>query len=504
MSSILPVYDNCLTVYHKSLRDWLISDGYKEHAFTVDSHTGHEYLWTVCKKEFDQIISSSTFSSFKQSAITRYALTHGISHMIQSGSKTSYHLSVDVKIVHARITNQIDSFEMELEWRKIVKNSPSSLSSERLQELNWHIWFFECFTWHTEAPGIYLQSVANSINCSNETRLLARSLLDQEHYIWFEDLDVTKLTNHFYKTVSLRTDVTCMCVSSNEQLVAAGYKDGWISIFRVPDFQEVHTFDTMPESNACRSMLLRDRRYPLCTQCVSDGPLWCCSFSPSSARLVSCDGSEKVKLWDVNNGNLLTRLQAGGPVDCCSFSECGLFIVANKYMMIDQNVFAVLDDQCVDQMDVFTVWNALTLQRVDRRSIQQRVNQRDRYSSFRFVPDRSNKSELLASRNGDYINVLQLPDALFVVRLYQPLSSYSPFVPLYTTIFLSRFRYRVFHHTNESPEWTSIESIKVDQLEKANRRHPFIYHNIRCLCSYLKQTRLASRYSSKTIRGAIC
>ena len=99
MSSILPVYD----------------DGYKEHAFTVDSHTGHgehAYLWRVCKEVFDQIISLSTFSSFKQSPMTRYALTHGISHMIQSGNRTSYHLSVDVKIVHARITNQIDHLEM--------------------------------------------------------------------------------------------------------------------------------------------------------------------------------------------------------------------------------------------------------------------------------------------------------------------------------------------------------------------------------------------------------
>ena len=36
--------------------------------------------------------------------------------MIQSGNRTSYHLSVDVKIVHARITNQIDHLEMVHSW----------------------------------------------------------------------------------------------------------------------------------------------------------------------------------------------------------------------------------------------------------------------------------------------------------------------------------------------------------------------------------------------------
>ncbi|CAB3985850.1 E3 ubiquitin- ligase DZIP3 [Paramuricea clavata] len=463
ISSILPVYDNCLTVYHKSLRDWLMSDGYKEHSFTLDSHTGHEYLWRICKKEFDQIISLSTFSSFKASPMTIYALTHGISHMIQSGGKTSYHLSVDVKIVHASITNQKDCFKMECEWREIVDNSLSNLSGELLQELDWHINLFESFSWYRSPAVYYLQSVANRINFSNETRSLARSLLEQGHQFWFEDLDTTELRNHFYKSVSLRTNVTCMCVSSNKQLVAAGYKDGWISILRVPDFQEVHTFDTIPESNACRFIfLVYERGY---TTKVSGTPLRSCSFSPSSVRLVTCDGSKKVKLWDVNSGNLLARLQAGGPVDCCSFSECGLFILADKAWRHGQN-----------EMDLFTVWNALTLQRVDRRNIQQRADQGNRYSSFRFLPDRNNKSELLLSRNGHYIDVFQLPDALPLARLYERVSSLSPFVPLDITTKYGHWRDCVLHHTNESIQYT-----EVDQLEKVRNR---VYSNERCSCKF--------------------
>jgi WD40 repeat protein len=474
-SSILPVYDDCLTIYHKLLRDWLMSDGYEKHAFTVDSHPGHEYLWRVCKKVFDQIISLKTSSSFKQSPMTGYALAHGISHMIQSGSKTSYHLSVDVKIVLAMIdtrssyesqANKLWFGELVSKWKEIINNSLSSLSSEDLQELNWHIKLFDLS--FRLNPVSYLQSVANRINCSNETRLLARSLLEQRHHFWFDDLDATELTNHFYKSVSLRTDVTCMCASSNEQLVAAGYKDGSISIFRVPDFQEVHTFDNMQEST-CRSMHpVYDRNY---TKSVSGGPLWSCSFSPSSVRLVTCDGSEKVKLWDVNSGNLLARLQAGGSVNCCSFSECGLFIVANKEAMINNR-------------DVFTVWNALTLQRVDRRNIhstQQRVDHHNRYSSFRFLPDGNNKSELSLSRNCNYINVFQLPDALPVARLYRPLL--FPIVPLDTTRY--HWRYCVLHHTNQSIKFT-----EVDELGKLNCENLLASHIIGCQCD-LKESKPA-------------
>jgi hypothetical protein len=45
MSEILPLYEGCLTVYHKSLRDWLILDGYEEHAFVADVADGNERLW---------------------------------------------------------------------------------------------------------------------------------------------------------------------------------------------------------------------------------------------------------------------------------------------------------------------------------------------------------------------------------------------------------------------------------------------------------------------------
>ena len=129
MSSILPVYDDSLTIYHKSLIDWLISDGYKEHAFTVDSQRGHEFLWNVCEKEFNEIISLNTFSDFEPSPMTKYALSsHGICHMIRSGSRINYCWSVNVKIVHARITITVaQGLKMREEWLEIIKNSVSIL-----------------------------------------------------------------------------------------------------------------------------------------------------------------------------------------------------------------------------------------------------------------------------------------------------------------------------------------------------------------------------------------
>ena len=487
MSLILPVYDDCLTVYHKSLIDWLTSVGYKEHAFTVDPQSGHKSLWKACEKVFDQIVLLNELSGVETNPLMRYALAHGISHMIQSGSEESYHWSVDVKIVHARtMIHPYIRHQMQEEWLEIVKKSRSSLNSDFLSELNRHIRLFQRAFRPYEDSAFYLQYIANNINFSKEKRSAAKTFLKQGKKFWFEDLDAKELTNRFDRSVPLRTDVTCLGVSHDEQLVAVGYKDGWISIFRLPEFEEEHVFNTMPESKVDRCkifspdkfMLLYDEYGRIVTPAEGKnlplfggdyGALWSCSFSPSRNcnRLVTCDGSNEVKLWDVNSENLLARLQAGGPVDCCSFSECGLFIVANRER--ERNL-------CVNESDAFTLWSTLTLQRIDRRNI---------HSNFKFLADR-NKTQLLLSCNGDYHDVFQLPEALLVGHLW------SGFFPNLLPLTRHHWRDCVFHHTNESIKLTEVNQLMnmIDQKRCCLKLPGAAMFFIGCPCSYLKRTRV--------------
>ena len=485
-SSILPVYDDCLTIYHKSLRDWLTCDGYKEHNFTVDSQSGHEYLWSACEKVFDQINSASTLPSINSPLLTRYALVFGIYHMSQCNSKSfGYHWSVNVKIVCAKLMIQphlSNSFRSR-EWRKIVKNSFANLERELSLDLNWHVRLFER-TLKPLVNNTYLQSVANRIDCSDDKRSLARSLLKDGHHFWFEDLDATNLKQRCHKSIPLRTDITCIGVSSKEQLLAVGCKDGWITIFRVPDFQEVHTFDTMPDSDVFRSgeysqdssMLSYDRYdrfFIMITPTESPvfggncGALWCCSFSPSGSRLVSCDGSEKIKLWDVNNAKLLAGLQAGGPVDSCFFSECGLFIVATKERK---------NDRSANNTDYFTVWDAFTQQRVDRRC--NRCNFLHRVKRT----DGIRESQLLMSGNGEAIEVFQLPDTLIVDRRNRHTS------PFLLPVTRHHWRNCILHHTNESLMFTDEGQLRNFPRRFARNWSQVLFCG--CPCSYAKATRV--------------
>ncbi len=68
MSEILPVYEDCLTVYHKSLWDWLTLDGYEEHAFVANVANGIKCLWRVCKSIYYDINSLGSVSDFEVSS----------------------------------------------------------------------------------------------------------------------------------------------------------------------------------------------------------------------------------------------------------------------------------------------------------------------------------------------------------------------------------------------------------------------------------------------------
>ncbi|XP_046857558.1 uncharacterized protein LOC124450951 [Xenia sp. Carnegie-2017] len=103
LSQILPVYDDCLTVYHKSLSNWLKSDGYEQHEFTVDPKNGHKFLWHACEKVFEQMKCMNISEDQMNTAMIKYALKNGVHHMIECGEKVDFSWAEDVKVVDARL-----------------------------------------------------------------------------------------------------------------------------------------------------------------------------------------------------------------------------------------------------------------------------------------------------------------------------------------------------------------------------------------------------------------
>ena len=89
ISSLLPVQDDCIHFFHKSVKDWLASRScYRQHDFSVDESEGHHILSRLCVDEFDAIKRKGVNSSQQFSDTAAYALQHGVRHMLESDEST--------------------------------------------------------------------------------------------------------------------------------------------------------------------------------------------------------------------------------------------------------------------------------------------------------------------------------------------------------------------------------------------------------------------------------
>ena len=110
VSALLPVQDGCIHFFHKSVKDWLIDkSNYGQHRFSVNKKEGHEVLSKLCIDELHELkregVEGTQFSD-----ITKYALRHGVQHMLQLEDWTVCSLEevvtkfvLDVELVYAKL-----------------------------------------------------------------------------------------------------------------------------------------------------------------------------------------------------------------------------------------------------------------------------------------------------------------------------------------------------------------------------------------------------------------
>ena len=110
VSALLPVQDGCIHFFHKSVKDWLIDkSNYGQHHFSVDEKEGHEVLSKLCVDELHELkgkgVDGAQFSD-----ITKYALRHGVQHMLQledarvcSLEEVVTKFVLDVELVYAKL-----------------------------------------------------------------------------------------------------------------------------------------------------------------------------------------------------------------------------------------------------------------------------------------------------------------------------------------------------------------------------------------------------------------
>ena len=89
VSSLLPVHDDRIHFFHKSVKDWLTDKSrYGQHSFSVEEMEGHKILFTFCSYELDELKRKGVSKSQSFTDTTRYALEHGVQHMLQLDQDT--------------------------------------------------------------------------------------------------------------------------------------------------------------------------------------------------------------------------------------------------------------------------------------------------------------------------------------------------------------------------------------------------------------------------------
>ncbi|CAH3141236.1 unnamed protein product, partial [Pocillopora meandrina] len=192
VSSLLPVRGDRLYIFHKSIKDWLTDECcYGVHDFIVDEREGHRILSELCAAEFDILVQKRVAKSVSDAQFndkTRYALQHGVRHMLEVDEDTRRDGIEDV--VRKYVINQ------ELVYAKLCVNNTvatedivcvlneesfNSLSGETKGSLEDLLFILRKNSWSLmEHPHVILQTMVNGRKSVLSSE--AKNLLSEKYY----------------------------------------------------------------------------------------------------------------------------------------------------------------------------------------------------------------------------------------------------------------------------------------------------------------------------------
>ena len=376
VSSVLQVSNEGVTFFHKSVFDWLLLTGKGIHQYSVKISDGYRQQWLLCEEIYQEIKSDVIAGrELKPSMEVFYALVYGYGSLLACNMKESFHWLVDMIIVHVYLSFYPKNADLLCFLWKSALRCDEDMDFQIRQRISWHyaeIYFMRSTLKITNPKFQYLELVLDHSpqSCfTDDERETAKLLLGNcSRYVKRcsarknrVKLFLAKSFPHLIKTIGF---------SSSKKLAAVALEDGTIHVVSLPKVVELFQHQTDYKNISCctftpdDSVLLYGKleiglsvseKKKISFFSGKVETFKSCAFSTDGNRLVTNDGSSTVKLWDVSRRSLLWCLDAGIPLVSCSFSKTGLFIIG------DSKDF---------EGDLYCVWNAITFQRVDLRSLR--------------------------------------------------------------------------------------------------------------------------------------
>ena len=353
MSEILPVHDNCLTVYHKSLTDWFTLVGFEEHEFVADVDDGAKRLWEVCKGIYRDIDSTKSVSNFELSRERKFALENGGKYLVDVGDSVDFHWLVNVRLNALKFRFCGD---LNVDYYHILNIHKSALSNDLYGSIFQHYFILnhvesnlygdklskkrDFYVWYLQLlANAYFDFVKKNVSSQNT----ARDILVEENEMWVED--VVNVKNSNYEVISnafFQDSFRESVCSPDKKLVALkllGSKT--VKVFELPSLTMIfevqvshfpYDLTFSPDSSyflygSIRSCFCIRKQKEVVFIPGAPEDIIDCSFTSCGKKLVTAE-ENFLKVWDVERKELLVQVEKrSDEFDSYYFSSCNKYIL---------------------------------------------------------------------------------------------------------------------------------------------------------------------------------
>ena len=317
ISSLLPIQDGCVHFFHKSLKDWLSDKTrFSKHKHIVKENEGHRILSDLCIGELDEVKRKGVHRSEQFSDTTKYALQHGVKHILELDEDTRpcslediiNNYVLDLEIVYAKLLVNITVASEDIV--SIIKfcEEKRSVAKSLLFLLRKHNTVLK------DLPHVIFQTLLNErgLNlCSEASNLLKTKYSDISY---MEYLNKNDLQESVQTTFCCSSEVACFDVSPRSDYMVCECRDGTVQLW------SLHTGDLLWERPVINKKLYSFEETAFKTSQGCFGLLLSCFssviFHPSKDFILPGVLSHAYTF----NGEL-TQLFPESP---CSFSVCAL------------------------------------------------------------------------------------------------------------------------------------------------------------------------------------
>ena len=280
VSSLLVVKDECISIFHKSIRDWLVKPG---HSFTIIEKYGHKTLADICVDKMQRLQENEV--RFTYDMKTDYALQFGVPHILEAQIEDKHALAklidnvIDLVIVHESICVNVHSTIENFAFLE-VHNIYPSLSKKTQSTIKTLISITRKAAYILkDVPQSFLQHVVNEGDEELSSKASTLLMTRYKELAYFEcKKKCESIEEAMIGFIQTKKKIWDIDLSMSEEFVVCGYEKGGIELFSLSNFGSIWKIEDFVVERRCA---FRGRGVPETLWGKIESRLRCIVFHPS-------------------------------------------------------------------------------------------------------------------------------------------------------------------------------------------------------------------------------